>query len=72
MKRNMFLEIDQIMVPQELLDYARSGDNFAKRELAKLCDGLILYQHVFHGDGAVVSLMELCKLGVITSVVVHA
>ena len=70
----VLLEIDEILVPSDLLDRTKSGDISAKNEIRKLVDGLHIYMHnivMDSDDYSVVTLRELQFLGIIESVKIN-
>jgi hypothetical protein len=68
--RNVVLEIDDVIVPQSLLEMARGGHGAARDAIAARVNDVVLYMHIAtcQDDDAVVSLRELSKLGVVKSV----
>jgi len=72
----MFVEIDEIALPVELLKRIKLGDEAAKQEARQLLNGMHLYMHALTIEGSIdgwrtISIFQAYHLGIISSVVLE-
>lgn len=59
----MFVECDEVIVPEDLYNAAKSGDVVAKPELKRRFDGMTTYVHLLLGvSGIKITVRELCSV----------